>query len=196
MSDTIFWRRIDLPGHEVGRLRRWNDGWELSGTSVFSYKRHPCNLDYVVIIDSDWRTNSAQIGGMVGEREINLRVTVDSEQNWFLNDAECPAVAGCIDIDLSFSPSTNLLPIRRLSLDRGQEAEVKSAWLQFPSFEFQLLQQIYRRAGDSTYEYESGGGVFTRTLEVNTAGFVTIYPGLWVQEDDSIISEQNNMEVD
>lgn len=87
-----------------------------------------------------------------------------------------------VDIDLGFSPATNLLPIRRLSLARGQEAEVRAAWLPFPSLTFEVLPQVYRREGLQTYRYESGGGVFVRLLEVDAVGFVTDYPGLWAEE--------------
>jgi hypothetical protein len=87
-----------------------------------------------------------------------------------------------VDIDLGFSPSTNLLPIRRLKLAVGEEAEVRAAWLSFPSLRFELLSQMYRREAERTYRYESGGGTFVRTLEVNAAGLVTSYPGLWQAE--------------
>jgi hypothetical protein len=40
------------------------------------------------------------------------------------NGAAVSAVEGCIDIDLKYSPSTNLLPIRRLNLAIGESAEV------------------------------------------------------------------------
>ena len=29
MTDIILWRRIELPGHEVVRLQRRDDRWEL-----------------------------------------------------------------------------------------------------------------------------------------------------------------------
>lgn len=182
MTDTILWRRLDLPGHEFATIKRRDDGWQLSGAAIFSYDQTPTKLDYRVICEASWRTKSAQIAGLIGDREINLHVAVDRERKWFLNGTECPAVAGCLDIDLGFSPSTNLLPIRRLSLELGQEAAVGAAWLPFPSLEFELLPQIYRRESETTYRYESGGGVFVRVLEVNAVGFVTNYPGLWVQE--------------
>jgi hypothetical protein len=102
-----------------------------------------------------------------------------------LNGTECPAVAGCIDLDLGFSPSTNLLPIRRLALSVGQEAEVMAAWLPFPALALQPLRQLYRREGETTYRYESGNGSFVRTLVVNTTGLVTSYPGLW-QADSGV----------
>jgi hypothetical protein len=185
MTDTILWRRLDLPGHEIGRLDTLDSGWRLSGTVVCAYDHRPCKLDYVVSGDARWWTNAAHVSGVIGDREVDLRVSVDAERRWRLNGAECRAVSGCIDIDLGFSPSTNLLPIRRLALAIGEEAEVKAAWLPFPSLEFELLPQVYRREAERTYRYESGGGAFVRTLEVNAVGFVTTYPGLWQAESAS-----------
>ena len=93
-----------------------------------------------------------------------------------------PAVQGCVDLDLNFSPSTNLLPIRRLSLEVGQEAEVRAAWLRFPSFKLEPHSQVYRRLDEFTYRYSSRGGEFVADLTVNECGLVTTYPGLWEAE--------------
>jgi hypothetical protein len=99
-----------------------------------------------------------------------------------LNGKECPDVAGCIDIDLNFSPSTNLLAIRRLGLGIGQQGDVKAAWLLFPSFDLEPLEQIYRRLDKARYGYESGGGRYVTELEVNEEGFVIHYPDVWEVE--------------
>jgi len=182
MADIILWRRLDLPGHEVGRLEFRDAAWELSGTALFAHEQQPCKLEYRIRCDSAWRTRSAWIGGMIADRAVDLEVLVDADQRWQVNGVECRAVAGCIDIDLGFSPSTNVLPIRRLSLAIGGQAEVRTAWLPFPSLVFEVLPQLYRREGERTYRYESGGGAFVRTLEVNAVGMVTDYPGLWRME--------------
>ena len=87
-----------------------------------------------------------------------------------------------MDLDLNFSPSTNLLPIRRLNLEVGQQAEVKAAWLRFPSFELEPLSQVYERLNEFKYRYSSGGGDFVAELTVNKVGFVTVYPKLWEVE--------------
>src|SRR5574341_668968 len=145
-------------------------------------ERRPCRLDYRILCAADWRTESARISGVVGERDVDLRVSVDRGGKWFLNDTECPAVSGCIDIDLGFSPSTNLIPIRRLSLAIGQHADVRAAWLPFPALVFEALPQVYRREAERVYRYESVGGAFVRLLTVNAAGFVTDYPGFWIEE--------------
>lgn len=179
---SILWRRIDLPGHEIATLAALGECWELSGTAIFTSPKGPCKLDYAVICDSAWRTKAARISGMVGGDAVSLIVSADAQRRWHLNGTECPAVEGCIDIDLGFSPSTNLLPIRRLALNVDEEAAVKAAWLPFPSLAFEPLPQLYRRDGATTWHYESRGGVFVRKLEVNAAGFVTSYPDVWQAE--------------
>lgn len=91
-------------------------------------------------------------------KETTIRLSyavVDREHRCRLNGIDPPAVAGCIDEDLNFSSSTNLLPIRRLILAVGQNAPVKAAWLKFPSFELEPLSQVYSRIDESTYRYES-----------------------------------------
>jgi hypothetical protein len=182
MTESIVWRRLDLPGHEIARLESLGDGWRLSGTTSFEAAQGLSRLDYLVICDAAWQTISARVTGVTGNRAIDLNVSVDVNRRWRLNGFECAAVERCVDIDLGFSPSTNLLPIRRLKLGFGEEAVVRAAWLPFPSLSFELLPQVYRREGERTYRYEVGGGIFVRTLEVNAAGFVTSYPGLWQAE--------------
>jgi hypothetical protein len=117
--------------------------------------------------------------GWLGSELVKIEVSVDSARRWSLNGTECPEVAGCVDIDLNFSPSTNLLPIRRLQLEAGREAQVRVAWLRFPGFELERLDQVYRRIDVETYKYESAGGSFVTELKVNSAGFVTRYPNFW-----------------
>jgi hypothetical protein len=182
MNKTILWRRLDLPGHEIGRLRPRGKGWELSGTALFRYEGSPCKLDYLVICDAKWWTHSASVAGFVGDREVDLSVEVDQRRNWRLNGEDAPSVAGCVDIDLGFSPSTNLLPIRRLSLAVEDEAEVRAAWLPFPGLALEPLQQSYLREKERTYRYASAGARFVRSLEVNSAGLVTSYPDFWKEE--------------
>ena len=181
-AESILWRRLDLPGYEFCRLFLQNSNWRLAGTAVFAHNQQPCQLDYVVICNSEWKTLSGRVGGFVGEEAVQIELSVDSAHRWRLNGRECPEVAGCIDIDLAFSPSTNLLPIRRLDLAIGQEAKVMAAWLRFPSFTLEPLDQLYRRIDAATYRYESAGGAFVTELQVNAAGFVALYPNLWQVE--------------
>jgi hypothetical protein len=179
---SILWRRLDRPGHESARLSSHGPTWRLAGAAVFAHDRQPCRLDYHVLCDAQWRTVSARVAGWVGGAAVELELAADSDRRWRVNGTECPAVAGCIDLDLNFSPSTNLLPIRRLGLGIGEEAEVRAAWLRFPGFALEPLSQLYRRTAEETYRYESAGGAFVAELQVNMAGLVITYPNFCAAE--------------
>ncbi len=179
MTRPVLWRRLDRPGHEFARLSQQTSTHCLSGTAVFLWDRHPCRLEYLVICDANWRTMTGRVTGSVGDFEIDLECAQDREGHWRLDGREQPQVAGCIDLDLNFSPSTNLLPIRRLNLEVGEEALVRAAWLRFPSFRLEPLEQVYRRTAESVYRYESAGGSFVADLEVDSQGFVTRYADIW-----------------
>jgi hypothetical protein len=181
-APSVLWRRLDRPGHEAARLSEKDSQWHLSGTAVFLHERQPCRLDYRVICDGEWRTVAARIAGWVGTRTIEIECSADSARRWQLNGAACPQVEGCLDVDLNFSPSTNLLPLRRSNLAVGHEIAVRAAWLRFPSFALEPLEQVYRRIDTAIYRYESAGGSFATELAVDATGFVTLYPGFWQAE--------------
>ncbi len=181
--NSILWRRLDQPGHESACLLFQADSWHLQGTAVFSHGQLPCRLDYHIVCDSTWHTRSGKVAGWVGNRLIEIKLIVTSDQRWLLNEKESREVAGCVDLDLNFSPSTNLLPIRRLNLAVGQEREVSAAWLRFPGFKLEPLSQLYKRIDETRYRYESDGGSFVTELSVNAEGFVTKYPNLWGTEE-------------
>jgi hypothetical protein len=176
MGQSILWRRLDRPGHEYARLFHQYSGWHLIGTAVFVHDEQPCLLNYLIDCDSVWHTLNAGVAGRLGNEKIEIQISVDGNRRWKLNGTERHEVEGCTDVDLNFSPTTNLLPIRRLDLAVGQEASVRAAWLRFPSFSLEPLEQTYLRTDLMTYHYESGGGRFATELEVNEAGLVTRYP--------------------
>ena len=182
MHASMLWRRIDQPGHESARLVFEDPSWYLNGAAVFAYDGQKCRLDYLITCNSLWETRLGRVMGWVGDQAVEIEISADANGRWFVNSNECDDVQGCIDLDLNFSPSTNLLPIRRLNLAIGEEAHVRAAWLRFPSLVLEPLDQLYRRTGARTYVYESAGGRFVAELRVNEAGFVVDYPGLWAYE--------------
>src|SRR5687767_12693938 len=104
----ILWRRLDVPGHDAAALRLSAGGSVLSGMAVF-LDGSPTALTYAVHSDRAWQTTEAQIRGWRGREAIDLRVRREGGGGWTLNEVPCPAVQGCVDLDLSFTPATNLL---------------------------------------------------------------------------------------
>jgi hypothetical protein len=180
---TVLWRRLDLPGHEACQVLSVAIGWQVSGAAVFAYEQQACRLDYAITCDRQWQTLSATVEGWIGNRGVSVEVAREVSGLWRLNGGECPEVAGCIDVDLNFSPSTNLLPIRRLAPEIGQAVPVRAAWLRFPSFALEPLEQVYTRLEQNLYRYESAGGRFVAPVAVDDAGLVTRYGDLWSRDD-------------
>ena len=180
---SIIWKRLDVPGHEAVRLYCDEDGWYLDGAAIFVHDKEVCRIEYLIECDLDWRTVFVSLDGWVGDDLIDLEINVDDDRTWTLNGDKIGAVRGCIDIDLNFSPVTNLLPIRRLGLISGESKAVRAAWLRFPSFELEPLDQTYTRLNETTVRYESGGGNFVTELLVDELGLVTKYPEYWTIEN-------------
>src|SRR2546422_6321242 len=131
---SILWRRLDRPGHESSRLFPRGTQWNLTGTAVFANDDQPCRLDYMVLCDSRWQTFYGKISGWAGSQTVEVELSVDSDHRWRLNGAECPAVAGRLDLRLNFRRSTSLGPIRRVRLAARQQGRVPAPSRPLPVF--------------------------------------------------------------
>jgi hypothetical protein len=171
---TVLWQRIDVAGVEHFRLWMDRDGPRLEGTVIAVHEGAPLSLRYEVSCSRAWETRSASIGLSAGDATRELRLA-----------AEGPGVAGlagCADVDVSLTPSTNTLPIRRLGLldlAVGESREVTAAWVRFPALSVEPLPQRYTRLAARRFRYESGGGAFRADLEVDDLGLVVSYPPFW-----------------
>ena len=176
---AFFWRRIDHPGHDSCRLWKLKDGWRLSGAAVFAEARRACHFHYDVIADAAFRTRSAAAIGYVGKKAIDVRIRSTGTARWRVDGVLNAALTGCVDVDLGFTPATNLLPLRRLALKVGQQADAPAAYLDFPGMRFIRLPQRYERTGRDAYAYESPAHGYAETLRVLPSGAVVHYPGVF-----------------
>jgi hypothetical protein len=181
-SKTILWRRLDIPGHEIATIRDQSDGWLVLGVALFVETGSPCRMVYEIRCDAQWTTRECRLRGAIGARSVHLDIERDVGGAWSVDGADVAEIRGCADIDLGFSPVTNLLPIRRLALPIGARAGVSAAWVRFPELTLELLEQTYTHAASDRYTYESAGGQFRRELTVDAFGCVVDYPGIWHTE--------------
>jgi hypothetical protein len=149
---------------------------------VLVESERPCRVEYEIACDPQWLTRRCSLRGYVGATPVALDIARRQTGEWTVGGAPTASLTGCDDIDLGFSPATNLLPIRRLGLAVGARAAVRAAWVRFPELTTEVLEQVYTRLTQEQYLYESGGGSFRRELVVDEVGFVLEYPGLWHAE--------------
>ena len=183
LQHTILWRRLDLPGHDACALFESDadDGYRLSGTAVFGFAERPCRLQYSVDCDRAWRTRWARVSGWIGKDRVDM-VIVATQQGWHLNSVRQEGMEDCIDLDLNFTPATNLIALKRLALNIGDKAEAPAAWVSFPEMALERLEQYYHRTAPDTYDYRAPGVGYDAPLTVAENGFVAIYPELWEAE--------------
>jgi uncharacterized protein len=180
--ETMLWRRLDGPGHDSCRLERLVEGWRLSGAAVFRHAAGPALLRYDVRTDAGWRTRAGRVDGWIGNQPVRILVR-RLASGWKVAGAGTGAGGACVDLDLGFTPATNLLQLRRIALAVGESADVPVAWLDVPSGGLEVLEQRYERRTETAYQYEAPRVGYAAELEVSAAGFPRLYPGLWVAED-------------
>ena len=153
--------------------------WVLRGTILHLHDSRPVEARYLIECDSGWRTTNARIEVHDHRQKRTLQIKTEGG-HWTANRDPQPQLDGCIDIDLEWSPSTNTLPIRRLSLEKGASSgPLVAAWIRFPDLVLEPLAQEYQRVTDRTYRYDSRGGTFTAELSVDEHGLVEEYKGFW-----------------
>jgi hypothetical protein len=93
----------------------------IEGTQFF-------RLRYHVQCDSEWRCRRAEFDLLDGNR-AKLLLTKEARGDWLKDDEPIRGSAECTDIDISGTPFTNTLPIRRLKLRPGQRAQIAALYI-------------------------------------------------------------------
>lgn len=176
---TVLWRRLDTFGGEYCSLVRDKQDWLLEGLVVADLDGVPVRAHYEVRCDDHWTTRAVTVDLQAGDARRELRLTVDEQRQWWIGGEIQVRLGECLDIDLSITPATNTLPIRRLGLEVGQSQAVVAAWVRFPGLTVELLPQRYTRLAKDRYRYESNGGAFVAEIEVDDAGLVVSYADGW-----------------
>jgi uncharacterized protein len=182
MTIHALWRRLDTPGHDAARIvAAPGGGRTLEGTAVFQHEGEPACLHYRLELLASWATRAATVRGFLGARAVEIHITRD-DRGWTFNGERRPGLEHLHDLDMGFTPATNLQHLRRVGLQPGQEADIPVVWLDDVATSIVELPQHYRCESPTRYRYDSPTTGYHETLELSPSGFVRDYPGLWVLE--------------
>jgi hypothetical protein len=187
---TAAWRHLDARvGFEVVFLRRDTDGYQLDGHSTAVEDGRAWGIRYTLTVDAAWTTRSAHIVGQSDLGMKELRLEGDGTGGWWIDGMRAPHLDGCLDVDLEASAFTNALPVHRLALDVGQQADAPAAYVRALDLRVERLEQSYRRLEDdcehSHYDYVSPAFDFRAELVYDEFGLVLDYPGIAVRVTSS-----------
>jgi uncharacterized protein len=174
---TVLWQTLETGALDRCRLEAGPGGLRLSGTVLTPEHGAPLEISYLVEAGPDGLTRRAELeldGGAT--RRILL---ADGTGRWrWQGGPELAEIAGSLDVDLTVTPATNTLPIRRLAtLGVGQAADLHVAWVQFPGLEVIPSAQRYQRLAPDRWRFSTGD--FQAELLVDPDGLVLDYSGLF-----------------
>ena len=199
LPGSLFWERRDTAGCEHALVDA-RTGLYARGTAL-AVEPVPYTCRYELTTDPSWVTSRFEVSaeGAGWARAVHLelaagrwRATTSEQGNLDaaltaaghagagLPGTEDPDLLyGAFDVDLTGSPLTNTLPIRRLNLlkaEVGVAHRLSVVWVILPSLEVVQADQIYTPLGEGLVRYASE--TFSADLMIDDDGFVRDYPGL------------------
>jgi uncharacterized protein len=174
------WRATSWLGIEHLEIRERPGGIEADGLVIARVDDIAIRLAYRLRCDIDWTTRRLEV---VRHGEFSALVfESDGQGRWAAGDGtELSELEGCVDVDITVTPFTNTLPIRRLPWEPGQARDLMMVYVLVPEMSHQLAHQRYTcletGPASSAVRYESGS--FRRDLRVDADGLVIDYPGFW-----------------
>jgi len=180
------WRHQDArDGFEVVFLQTSHAGHRLRGCSTAVEDGQPWVVRYEIVLDDAWRTTTAHVGGQSPTGEHEVRLDADGSGHWRVDGVAAPHLDGCFDVDLESSSCTNTLPIHRLRLGVGQQADAPAAYVRAVGLDVERLEQRYVRIDDDRarqrFDYTAPVFDYEGRLVYDAAGLVLDYPGIAVR---------------
>lgn len=182
MIREVLWSAWDEPGLQHLRLTVRDSGVVADGLVLGLAEGYPLRVAYEVRCDANWRVRAVR-AGVPGESP-KVELFSDGKGNWTTSDGRPLAnLEGGEYVDVSVTPFTNTLPIRRLGLAPGESADISVVYFDGtdlqPWPEPQRYTCLEKGDGGGLYRYLSLDGGFTADLPVDVDGLVLDYPELF-----------------
>ena len=177
------WAPWEGPGLEHLRLVTSGSGIVANGLVIGLEAGRPFRISYEIRCDGRWRVREVRVATPDSERPV-IELLANGEGRWNGRGGEpLPELDGCIDVDISATPFTNTLPIRRLGLEPGESEELVVTYVRVPELlvgpERQRYGCLEAQVDGGLYRLEALPSGFTAELPVDADGLVIDYPGLF-----------------
>lgn len=170
------WQPVDEVGLEHCRVWENADGINVRSVLIGEFEGFEYGAQYDIQLAADWTFRS--LTARLQDGRV-LRLLSNGLGDWTVNGRRAPELEGCVDVDISGTPFTNTLPIRRSRFDDGVPQQFAMAWVPLDSLEPFRDGQIYTRLDATHYRYQAADGSFEQVLTVDADGFVVDYPTLF-----------------
>lgn len=177
MNRDVYWTPLDGPGLEHCRLMGAGDVIVADSQSLRVFDGEAMRLTYTLRMNAAWCVTDLALG-IEGKGAWHLQS--DGNGHWTTGGKAIADLDGCIDVDISITPFTNTLPIRRLDLAVGASQEFRVVYVKLPDMTLQAVGQRYTCLEKSDtggrYRYEGLTTGAIADLAVDADGLVLDYP--------------------
>ena len=170
------WQPVGEVGLEHCRVWDSPDGINVRSVLIGEFEGFAYGAQYDIGLAADWTFRSLTLRLQDGRV---LRLNSNGLGDWKLNGRRAPELEGCVDIDISGTPFTNTLPIRRSRFTDGVPQQFAMAWVPLDSLEPFRDGQIYTQLDSTHYRYQAADRSFEQVLTVDENGLVVDYPTLF-----------------
>src|SRR5262245_31311689 len=146
MDELVYWHPLQHIGLEELHVQDDARGILAEGVVLGSAQTRSFRLEYQIRLDPAWQIQECvlRLVRRDGARDQTFRLSTDGQGHWTAGTgADCSSLDGCLDLDISCTPFTNTLPIRRLGLTPGESADLLVVCLAIPELSLRPVRQRY-----------------------------------------------------
>jgi len=183
MLHWVVWRRTDDKSIEYCTVDTRSAHVRISGRVIAAHERRPLEITYAIRCADDWTAQTIEIE-QTRDGETRRLHLARAGDGWLVDGAAEPRLAGCHEVDIGLTPSTNALAIRRLGLVIGACGNLTAAWVRLPVLAVEPSHQRYERLGQYDYRYANLDSGFTAIVTVDDLALPVSYEGVWTRIAD------------
>jgi hypothetical protein len=154
-------------------------GMEISSTIIGLHEGTIYKVEYSIKTNYEWETLFLSISCRQNSQMQTIQLCSDGKGNWTDNGKPIDQFKGCVDVDISLTPFTNTLPIRRLKLNDGESQIIKVIYCDLLKGDLRAVRQKYTRLSSLSYHYENIPNDFESVIQIDDHGLVVDYPLLF-----------------
>ena len=181
MSEIIqsVWKGMLLNTSEFLMLTPSNDSFYVRSFITGEAEGSPLHIEYRIIINNSWIVQSLFIDLINGgQHQVGFTRSVSGVWKTVAGE-NLPDLNECTDPDISYTPFTNTLAIKRLNLQVGEQSEIIALFFDLPSLMPKPMRQRYTRKGEKQYLYENVDSDFQALLNIDDNALVIDYADRW-----------------
>ena len=178
MKKDVLWKGLEILSLEHLNIVHKKDHIKID--SVIIKEDEPLRIYYEIYCDIYWKVKSVNIKRFSHELR-SIFITSDKQGIWKdERGEEIEDLKGCIDVDISATPFTNTLPIKRLALKEGEHSNIRVVYIDVDKFILRSMNQKYTNISSNLegakYKYENLESGFNEEIFVDKDSLVVDYP--------------------